>query len=54
MRLQTYRCLVSIPTYGGRVSQWVELQAADYFGARVQLEALYGRDNLISSPMLVR
>jgi len=54
MRLETYQCLVSIATYGGWQSQWVQVQAANYPAARIQLEALYGRDSLISSPQVVR
>ena len=50
MRLETYQCLVSIATYGGRQSQWVQIQAANYPAARIQLEALYGRDSITDCP----
>jgi hypothetical protein len=53
MKLDAYQCLVRVKTCSGPVTQTVQLYADSYWSARVQLEAQYGRDNLISSPQKV-
>lgn len=50
MKLDAYQCLVRVKSYSGPVMQTVQVFADSYWGARVQLEALYGRENLITSP----
>ena len=54
MRLDPYQCLVRVPCHGGWLTQTVQVFADSYWSAKVQLEAQYGRDNLISTPEKVR
>jgi len=52
--MNTYKCLVKIEvTKTIKTTTPVIVQATDAYKAKLQLEVLYGKGNLISYPMLV-
>ena len=54
MTLYAFQCRVNIATASGRVAQTVQVMAENYWRARLQLEALYGRGSLLGTPQQVR
>ena len=53
--MNTYQCLVKIEvTKTIKTTTPVVVQATDPYKAKLQLEALYGRGNLVGYPALVR
>jgi hypothetical protein len=54
MTLQTFQCRVNVKTSTGRVAQTVQVMAANYWQAKLQLQALYGHGSLLSTPQQVR
>lgn len=55
MNMHTYECLVRITAPNNFQSiQPVRVAAIDPFSARIQLQALYGKDSLLSVPIQVR
>jgi hypothetical protein len=52
--MNTYKCLVKVEvTKVIKTTKDVVIQANDAHKAKLQLEAMYGKTNLISSPILV-
>jgi len=55
MSMQVYECLVLITAPNNHRSvQPVRVTANNFHNARLQLQALYGKDCLISAPVQVR
>lgn len=53
--MNTYKCLVKVEvTKTIKTTTPVVVQATDAYKARLQIEALYGRGNLVGYPALVR
>ncbi len=54
--MNTYRCSVRVARSGGTdmMVVWAHVTAQSTIAARSQLEALYGRGNVIGVPTLVR
>jgi len=53
--MNTYQCLVKIAvTTRATTTTPVVVQATDPYKAKLQLEALYGKANLVGYPALVR
>ncbi len=53
--MNTYKCLVKVEvTKIIKTTTDVVVQANDAYKAKLQLEALYGKGNLVSYPQLVR
>ncbi len=53
--MNTYKCLVKVEvTKTIKTTTDVVVQANDAYKAKLQLEALYGKGNLVSYPQLVR
>ena len=53
--MNTYKCLVKIEvTKTIKTTTHVVVQATDAYKAKLQLEALYGRGNLVGYPAEVR
>jgi len=53
--MNTYKCLVKIAvTTRATTTTPVVVQAQDAYKAKLQLEALYGKGNLVGYPALVR
>lgn len=52
--MNTYRCTVRVAKPGGigTMVVWVQVAAQNPYNARAQLEAQYGRGNVISFPLL--
>lgn len=50
--MNTYRCTVRVAKSGGTGTMvvWVEIAAQNPANAKSQLEAMYGRGNVISIP----
>jgi hypothetical protein len=52
--MNTYKCLVKLAVNTSATTTTnVVIQAQDAYKAKLQLEALYGKNNLISYPQLV-
>jgi len=55
MTMNSYKCLVKIEmTKTIKTTTPVVVQATDAYKAKLQLEALYGKANLVGYPALVR
>ena len=55
VRINTYELFVRIKTSKfGLTTTRVWIEAENHFNARIQAEALYGRSNIISNPLLVK
>jgi hypothetical protein len=54
--MNTYKSTVRVAKSGGigTIVVWVHVAAQNIYNARSQLEAQYGRGNVISVPQLVR
>lgn len=53
--MNTYKCLVKVEvTKTIKTTTDVVIQATDAYKAKLQLEVLYGKGNLVSYPQLVR
>ncbi len=53
--MNTYKCLVKLTvTKTMTTTSKVVVQATDAYKAKLQLETLYGKSNLIGSPQLVQ
>ena len=53
--MNTYQCLVKVEvTKTIKTTTPVVVQATDAYKAKLQLEAMYGKGNLVSYPALVR
>jgi hypothetical protein len=54
--MNTYRCTVRVARSGGIVTMvvWAQVAAQNAINARSQLEAQYGRNNVIGVPLLVK
>jgi hypothetical protein len=54
--MNTYRCSVRVakPSGAGKMVVWAQIQASNPIAARQQLEAQYGRGNVISVPLQVK
>lgn len=51
--MNTYKALVKI-TETVHTTSYVEVQATDAYKANLQVEALYGKANVIHAPILVK
>ena len=56
VRINTYELFVRIKTskLGSTATTRVWIEAENHFNAKIQAEALYGRSNIISNPLLVK
>tara|TARA_E500000081_G_C5851541_1_gene226579 strand:+ start:244 stop:426 length:183 start_codon:yes stop_codon:yes gene_type:complete len=56
VRINTYEVFVRIKTsrFGSTATSKVWIEAENNFKAKLQAEALYGRGNIISNPVLVK
>ena len=55
IEMNTYKCLVKVEvTKTIKTTTDVVVQANDAYKAKLQLEALYGKGNLVGYPQLVR
>jgi len=53
--MNTYKCLVKlVVTKTTTTTTNVVVQATDAYKAKLQLEAIYGKGNVVSYPQLVR
>jgi hypothetical protein len=54
--MNTYRCSVRVAKYGGigTMVVWAQVSAQNPIAAKSQLEAQYGRGNVIGVPQLVK
>lgn len=53
--MNTYKCLVKVEvTKTIKTTTDVVVQANDAYKAKLQLEAMYGRGNVVTYPILVR
>ena len=54
--MNTYRCTVRVAKSGaiGTMVVWVQVAAQNPYNAKAQLEAQYGRGNVIGAPIIVR
>ncbi len=54
--MDTYKCLVRVARSGGTVMMvvWAQVAAQSTIAAMSQLEALYGRGNVIGVPTMVK
>ncbi len=53
--MHTYKCLVKLTvTKTVTTTSNVVVQASDAYKAKLQLEAMYGKGNIVSYPQLVR
>ena len=54
--MNTYKCLVRVARSGGTdmMVVWAQVTAQSTIAAKSQLEAQYGRGNVIGVPQLVR
>ena len=53
--MQTYKCLVRLAvTTKSTTTTNVVIQAQDAYKAKLQLEALYGKGNLVSYPIPIK
>ena len=52
--MNTYKCMVKLEvTKTIKTTSKVYIQAQDAYNAKLQLEVLYGKSNVISTPILV-
>jgi hypothetical protein len=52
--MNTYKCVVKLEvTKTIKTTTNVVVQASDAYKAKLQLEAMYGKGNIVSSPILV-
>lgn len=51
--MNTYKATVKV-SVTKTITKNVEVQAADAFKAKLQLEVMYGKNNLIHAPVLVK
>jgi len=56
VKINTYELFVRIKTskFGSTATTRVWIEAENQFNAKIQAEALYGRSNIISNPLLVK
>jgi len=56
VKINTYELFVRIQTnkFGSTATTRVWIEAETNFNAKIQAEALYGRNNIISNPVLVK
>ena len=56
VKINTYELFVRIKTSksGSTATTRVWIEAENQFNAKIQAEALYGRNNIISNPLLVK
>jgi hypothetical protein len=51
--MKTYRALVTVSYHSGDISTWININADNFFMAKVLLERLYGEGKVISPVMEV-
>ena len=56
VRINTFEVFVRVKTskFGSTATTTVWIEAENHFNARIQAEALYGRNNIITNPVLVK
>ena len=56
VKINTYELFVRIITskFGSTATTKVWIEAENHLNAKIQAEALYGRSNIISNPVLVK